>query len=284
MKKNRELFLSPFCLGFHPFSLFCFLLMGVFATLLPSEALGAESVKIVKLKMQSPSSMATVLRQTFGRDLRVAEAPMVNGVVISSDDEKTLLQAEAMIAQLDKEPATLRYSIQSSSHEQINTNTMGGSVKIGTHGKKTVRFQPDMQTHRVTSSGGETRMVVGLEGEPVGLSDVMMRVETLNSPWGPQDSMRSSEQGLKISGRLVGAGNEVMVEVWYAEGGFDASRQLMTQVKVPLGTWFNLGGLASGGDSASRNGGIIRSSGNADRTIRTVQGSSNYLIKIDRVK
>jgi hypothetical protein len=259
---------------------FFFLALFSFAVLFVPPLIG-ESVKILKLKMQSPESVAAVLRQAFGRRLRVAEAPMVNGVVVSSDIEELVKEAEELVKSLDQLPATLRYSVKLVGEEDRD------SLIVGTRGRcdrNVLRGGIDIQKIRSRTTGGETRTIVGMEGEPVSLTTEMVRIDTFVSPWGSQDVERKQERGVKISGRLLPGEKEVMVDVFYAEGGFDQSRKLIAQVRAPLGEWFSLGSLGNAAAGSSGDFEVIDKKGGIHRNTTSAKLDRNYLLKIEKIR
>lgn len=235
-------------------------------------------VRLIKLHMQSPSSIAAVLQQTFGRRLRVAEAPMVNGVVVSSDNPSVLTEAEELVKKIDRVPATLRYQIKSIGEDEVNQLTAGMNTQVD---QSVIVFEPNFENRKISSRGSQTRMITGMEGYPVGLTDQMTQVETLGTPWGPQDHIRTENRGLQISGRLAGDAGFAIVEVGYAEGGFNQSRNLQTVVKVPLGQWFLIGTLLGDGADQTGQTTIISKSGRIDRTKFRSAQSKRFLIRID---
>jgi len=234
------------------------------------------STKVIKLKMQSPQAVANVIRQSFGHDLRVAEAPMINAVVISSDDEKMIAGAEALISEIDRVPATLQYSVRLVSEDQARglTAEIDADKNAGALSAKWLDKN---------SRSTETRTLVGLEGEKLKLTDETVRVETLPAPWGEQPVIIKQERGLKISGRLAGK-NEAVVAIHHAEGTDMSANTLVTQVRAPLGQWFFLGNLDKGDNGNNE-------SLNINQNSFIVGGKNNrgslkklYMIKIDLLK
>jgi type II secretory pathway component GspD/PulD (secretin) len=77
--------------------------------LLTCQSLSAE-VKIIKLNYAEPDSVILTLNQLFGKKVKVAAAPMINAVVINSDDKDVLAAIDQLIRDLDHRPALLRFS------------------------------------------------------------------------------------------------------------------------------------------------------------------------------
>jgi hypothetical protein len=267
-----------FCRG--RFNSVCVILL-VLSTWAMGIAHGKEAVRIFKLNMQSPGQIATVLRATFGREIRVAEAPMVNGVVVSTERESLFADVEALIQQLDAVPRSLRYHVRMASRDQLDRNAFGIGVNAN---RQVFSLSPQLEQTMIRATGGETRMILGMEGQPVALSSEMIRVETFASPWGPQDAIRKERRGVFVSGRLVDNDRQAMVEISYAEGEFNDSRKIQTQVCVPLETWVCLGDLSgdnSGGNSSTE---IFNRSGRVSRNRGRSEGTRVYFIRIEKAR
>jgi hypothetical protein len=249
--------------------------------LAPSIALAQTSVKIIKLRYQSPAAMATLLRQTFGSEVRVAEAPTVNGVVISAAQADLLRQAEELVNSLDTTPRTLRYQIRVSGSSSSTLQGGGLNISSSGHGSgKIFGLKPTVRQTRQTVTDGESRTVVGLEGHPVSLTSAITRVEHFDTVWGPQDTMRTEQRGLSVVGRLCGS-REVMLEVFYAEGSFNDSRRLITQIQAPLGTWVDLGALDDSGTSRNQDIGLSGNRGQGNRQQLQTSGSRRYSVMVN---
>lgn len=222
--------------------------LGVMVGLFPGAVYGVE-VKVIKVNYQNPANLCDTLRRLHGGEARFAEAPNINAIIVSSDNPAIVQAVETLVRELDRRPATLRYEIRSDS----TGNDGGTSVVISRNGN----IRP--QQTRTWNSGNQTRMVVGLEGQEVGLIDQTMRVETFPSGYGYPDRpvVITEDRGLKVRGRLNGKG-EVTVEVLHAEGGPNQARQVVTQMLVPVGQWFEVGGV---GDTRSGGGNTVGISG-----------------------
>ena len=254
------------------------LICAIFLTrFFPAES--REIVRMIKLKMQSPEAVAGILRQTFGRQLRVAEANMVNGVVISSEVDGVMEQAEEVIRNIDRVPSTLRYQIKMIGDEEKDLLLVGINPGEGNR-----RTGLDIRKIRSSTHGGEIRTIVGLEGEPVAMTTEMSRVDTYATPWGVQDLLRTQVRGLKISGRLLPEEKEAMVDVFYSEGGFDQARRLVTQIRVPVNEWFVVGGVAEDGGGNNNDLQIDGKKRQIGRNSASGKITRSYLVKIEKIR
>lgn len=193
----------------------------------------ALEVKIIKVKYQKPEALCDTLRHLHGHAARFAEAPNVNAIIVSSDRPEIIQAVETLIRELDRRPATLRYEIQSVS----SGSEAGNSVTLTRQGS----FRP--QSHHSSTQSSQTRLVVGLEGQEVALIDQTQRVESIPSAYGYPDQpvVIREDRGMRVRGRLNGNG-EVTVEVMNSEGRPNDTRSVATQIIVPLGQWFEIGG------------------------------------------
>jgi len=229
--------------------------------------------KVIKLRMSSPTETATVLRQAFGRKIRVAEAPMINAVVINGDDPTDISQAEALVAELDKPPAMLRFSLQLISEEDAR----GWHAEVSKT-KKSTRLNAERSSRH--ANGKEVRTLVGLEGQPLRLTDERTRVIDLSTPWGQQTAVLKEERGLRIIGRRAGD-NEAVVEVRYADGPELSSSRLLTQVKVHLGEWTYLGDVGQGTSTSGSGLDVRRPPAGIGLNRQSGDVTRNYMIKVE---
>jgi hypothetical protein len=234
------------------------------------------ATRVVKVRSGSPAMLADILRQTYGRQLRIAEAPMISALVLNAEHHHLLDQAAALLAQLDQPPVTFRFSLRRISAEEARAWQVGAAP----HRERGAQIQAQ-QTSR-QERGTDVRTVMGLEGVPVALLDETTRIVDLSTPWGLQTAVLKSERGLRILGRRAGDGMAV-VEIRAADGTGTSATRLMSQVAVKLGEWTYLGDVASdrteGGTDVrwqgTRGGGSIgRSSG---------RQSAHYLVKVEVV-
>lgn len=231
------------------------------------------ATRVIKLKAASAGEVIRVLQQTFGRQVRAADAPMINAVVLNADSARTLEQAAALVTELDQPPVSLRFSVRRISEEEARGWQAGLARRHGT-----TRLEADQFSTRGHDS--EVRTVVGLEGYPVALTDETTRVIDMATPWGPQTAVLRAERGLRIVGRRAGEGQAV-VEVRYAQGGEAAADVLVSQVSVPLGAWAYLGDVDRAAGSANSGIEVRGSRGGGSVSRRHGRGSQHYLVRVD---
>ena len=227
--------------------------------------------RVIKLRSASPEQLADVIRQTFHPQVRVAEAAMINAVVVSAESEELLNQVEALVGQLDRVAATLRFSVRMASQEDerhARLRLRSGQVAL-----------PEVSRHE--RSGGETRTVVGMENCKLALTDESTRTEILNGPWGPQPYVIRERRGVSISG-FLSSPDEATVSLWYADGESDQAHQLVSQVRAPLGEWVFVGSTdRQEGDRSS--GWSVDGKGQVSGGVSRATGLHSYLIKVDRL-
>ncbi len=233
------------------------------------------ATRVVKLRSGSPAAIADILRQTFGRQVRVADAPMISALVLNSDRDDLLDQAAALIAELDHPPVTFRFALRRISAEEART--WQGGV---TQGDRGTRLQAQQGSRHDRSA--EVRTVVGLEGFPVALTDETTRVVDHSTPWGPQTAVLKSERGLRILGRRAGEGAAV-VEVRYAEGPETNATRLVSQVGVRLGEWTYLGEIAGDRAGGGNEAQVRGSQGGVSVNRTSGSQSAHYLVRVDIV-
>ncbi len=246
------------------------LLMMAAGTAIPRAEAAA---RVIKLKAAAAGEVIRVLQATFGRQVRAADAPMINAVVLNADSARLLEEAAALVAELDQPPVSLRYSVRRISEEEARGWQAGLAHRHGT-----TRLEAEQFSSRGRDS--EVRTVVGLEGCPVALTDETTRIIDMATPWGPQTAVLKAERGLRLVGRRAGEGQAV-VEVRYAQGGEAAADVLVTQVCVPLGTWTYLGDVSRAADSADAGVEGQGSRGGGSVSRRRRHGSQHYLVKVD---
>lgn len=234
------------------------------------------ATRVVKVRSGSPAMLADILRQTFGRQIRIAEAPMISALVLNAERDDLLDQAAALLAQLDQPPVTFRFSLRRISAEEARSWQVGAA----SHRERGVQIQAQ-QTSR-QERGTDVRTVMGLEGFPVALIDETSRFVDLSTPWGPQTAVLKSERGLRILGRRAGDGMAV-VEIRSADGTESSATRLISQVAVKLGEWTYLGDVASHrtGDGTDVRLRGTRGGGSIGRS--SERQSAHYLVKVEVV-
>jgi hypothetical protein len=237
--------------------------------LLTCQSLSAE-VKIIKLNYAEPDSVILTLNQLFGKKVKVAAAPMINAVVINSDDKDVLAAIDQLIRDLDHRPALLRFSVQRGSDQSFQQH----EIRVG---QKNRLQQTRTQSHETGQNS-----VIALEYRKARLTDDSIRIFSYPTYFGEAIETIIIARGLMVSGHLTG-NNSAQIEVWYSTGeGFD-SETLLTELEAPLGQWVSLGGSSNENNQSSPEIKIGKNSGFSARK----SGSHidrRYLIKVDLVK
>jgi hypothetical protein len=231
---------------------------------------GFAASEVVKLQRTSPQETARVLQATFGRALGIAEAPMINAVVIRGDDPRLVAEAAALARQLDRPGATLRFTVmaQDRSHEQ--------NRRLGIH-----RRGITADTQHRTGQNQEMRTLVGTENHPLSLVDELTTPFTWETGWGAETVLIKKRAGLQISGRL-GEDGTVTISIWYGQGLGETSSQLISQVSGPLGQWLDLGAVVTDGSSTS-GGAALGKQGRLGKSVHQQGGARQYRVKVDLV-
>jgi len=229
----------------------------------------AVEVKVIRVNYQRPEDLCETLRRLHGSAARFAEAPNINAIIVSSDQPEIIRAVETLVRELDRRPATLRYEIQSVS-AGADAGTQVTLTRKGT-------FRPETRTS--WTQGNQTRVVVGLEGQEIGLIDQTIRVESIPSGYGypNQPVVVREDRGMRVRGRLNGNG-EVTVEVFNAEGRPDDIRSVSTQMLVPLGQWFEIGGAGDQRSGGGNNVGL--SDGRLDGQVQRGRRSDSQTFKL----
>ena len=232
----------------------------------------APALEIVNMRFLSPAQVAETLRATFGRSVRIAEIPHLNGVCLSADDPELLKAASRLVAELDQPQATLRYSIRKSGVEtRVHRHLGFGAGRI------------DGQRISNRSGEGEIRSITGMNAQEVGLLDEQRELRDFLTPWAPQTQEIRHVGGLRVRGRLVGE-EEAIVELGYGDGDPSRGGRLFTELRVRLGEWVPIGGLS--GQGSGRRQGVAGGSGEGVSTtvFRDESGSeAAYFLKVERV-
>ncbi len=226
-------------------------------------------LKVLKLKYSNPETMINTITQLFGREVKVAAAPMINALVINCDSPAILHEIEKLVGTLDRQPAMLRFSIM----RQADSTNTSSEIKLGRDGK----FSSTRTTGRETGSNS----VVALEYRKARITDDSIRIFSYPSYWGATVQTLTISHGLVVSGHLTDP-NHAQLEVWYSSGQELDSETLLTTLNVPLGQWISLGGADN---QTSHNSPEIEIKENSSIGKRKSGGflDRNFLIKVDPV-
>ncbi|MEW6711980.1 MAG: secretin N-terminal domain-containing protein [Candidatus Riflebacteria bacterium] len=251
IKPGKLLTILLLCLVFSPFS-------EAFAEL-----------KVLKLKYSNPETMITTITQLFGRDVKVAAAPMINALVVNCDNPEILHEIEKLVGTLDRKPAMLRFSLM----RQADSGNTSSEIRLGRNGK----FSSTRTTGRELGSNS----VVALEYRKARITDDSIRIFSYPSYWGETVQTLTISHGLMVSGHLTDP-HHAQLEVWYSSGQELDSETLLTTLHVPLGQWIGLGGADN---QTSQNSPEIEIKENSSIGKRKSGGfmDRHYLIKVDPV-
>lgn len=233
-----------------------------------SQALMAE-IKIIKLSYADPDSLIMTLNQLFGRKVKVAAAPMINALIVNSDDQEILKTIDKLVADLDRKPAMLRFSVQRAANESFQRQ----EIRLG----KSNRFQKSRTQSRETGENS----VIAMEYRKARLTDDSIRIFSYPTYFGEAIETIVIARGLMVSGHLTG-NNTAQIEVWYSTGEGLDSETLLTQIEAPLGQWVSLGG---GSNATSQSTPKLQSGKNPVFSTEKSGGhiDRRYLIKVDLV-
>ena len=251
-----------------------FFLVALLAVVFPAIAGSAATpaFEIVKMRFLAPAQVAETIRATFGRSVRVAEIPHLNGVCLSTDDPALLKAASRLVADLDQPQATLRYTLRKTGHETRSHRRLGfGGGRIG--GNSVAN----------RSGEGELRSVTGMNGQEVGLLDEQRELRDFATPWGPQTQEIRHVGGLRARGRLVGEA-EAIVELGYGDGDHSRGTRIFTELRVRLGEWVPIGGASDERSDHRRSLAADRNE-SVSATISRDEADSDadYFLKVERV-
>ncbi|HNW36362.1 MAG TPA: hypothetical protein PKM25_15590 [Candidatus Ozemobacteraceae bacterium] len=212
------------------------------------------ATRVLKMKSQNPETVCATLQQLFGDRLRTAVVTSINAIVISADSEPALDEASALVAQLDRRPATFRFQVRRREHRSASESGFRIKSKSGSF--------PSYEQRNSHGSGMETRNITGMEGSWLQLTDDSTRIETLNTPWGPESAVVNHRQGIEIKGSL-GASGTAVIEIRAASGPESRTSTILSRIEAPFGTWFSLGGTDRSGSEAHAESSFGRMTGSA---------------------
>lgn len=205
------------------------LLFLLFLQLVTVPSLWAE-IRIIKLKYSSPEAFIATIAPLFGRQIKAAAAPAINAVVVNCDNPQIMQQIENLATELDRRPATLRFSLQRTSEDSADH----GTIKLGSAGALS------QQNTRRSERGSNS--VVAMENQKARLTNDSIRIFSYPTYYGEELKTLTISRGLIVSGHLTGP-DSAQLEIWYAAGEGLNSETLLTTVNAPLGHWVGIGGI-----------------------------------------
>lgn len=200
------------------------------------------ATRVIRIRTRGAEEVCETLRQMFCDRMRFVPVPSINAVVIGADGEPDLNEAAALLSQLDKRPATFRFTVKRRERETDSRKELRISPQHGGTG----RFEMRRDRHALS----EARTITGMEGSWHLIADDMTRLETMHTPWGPETAVIRHRQGAEIMCVRTSASGTAIVEVRAASGPEIRTSTVLSRIEVPFGQWISLGGTA-GDDSDS---------------------------------
>lgn len=236
-----------------------------------STAFAAE-IRVYRLNYARPESVAAVCTSIFGGQGAFVASANINALVVNTDDKELFREIEKLVAALDRKPATLRFSVQSLGESSETQRRL----KVGSgHG-------PGFNTTQTQSSRSSQRSVMALEFAKAAFTDDQVRIYSFPGWYGDETQVLTISHGLKVSGHVTEAGR-IMVQVWYAEDSGSDTEQLLTELEVEPGQWFEFGGLAQGGADRSRSAAIDKD-GSLSLKKGRAQTDRRFSIRVDMIR
>jgi len=203
----------------------------------------AESAtRVVRIRTRSADEVCDTLRQMFGERMRFASVSSINAVVIGADTDDEVNEAAVLLSQLDRRPATFRFTVKR--RERGTTTTR--EFRVSTRRGGTGRFE----TRQDGNTLSETRTVTGMEGGWHLIADDLLRLESMNTPWGPETAVIRHRQGVEIKGIRASASGTAIIEVRAASGPENRTSTILSRLEVPFSRWISLGGTTGDGAGA----------------------------------
>lgn len=233
----------------------------------------AGEIKVFKLNYADPYSVANVITSLFGKQVTVAPATSINAVVVNTGDSELLREISRLVAVLDRRPAILRFTLKRDESGSADNNDLSW-----------INSQPAARRTTSERSSSSTRTVTALEFARASITDEVIRVFTLPVLPDQQTVLLTTSQGLKISGRIADK-NQILVQLWFGDGTGMETESLLTELAVPAGEWFSIGGLNTSGISGQKNTGISTANGvEAGRKKTGHQIDRRFLLKVDVIR
>lgn len=200
------------------------------------------ATRVFRIRTRGAEEVCDTLRQMFGDRMRFASVPSINSIVIGADTESDLSEAAALLSQLDKRPATLRFTVRRRENETGSEREFRVSPRHGGTG----RFETKQRRNTLS----ETRTITGMEGGWHLIADDMMRIETLETPWGPESAVIRHRQGVEVKGVRASASGTAIIELRAASGPEIQTSTILSRLEVPFGQWVSLGGTTAADSGA----------------------------------
>lgn len=233
----------------------------------------AREIKVFKLNYADPHSVANVITSLFGKQVSVAPATSINAVVVNAGDGQLLDEIARLVAVLDRRPATLRFTMKRDEDRASDNSDLNWANSL-----------PSVRQTTIQQRSSTARTVTALEFAKASITDEVVRVFALPAWPDQQTVLLTTSQGLKISGHLTDQ-DQVLVQLWFGEGTGMETESLLTELAVPAGVWFSIGGLNNAGTSVGTNAGV--SSGNQVEVGRKKTGNQidrRFLLKVDVIR
>lgn len=203
------------------------------------------ATRVVRIRTRASEDICGTLQQIFGDRMRFVSVPSINAVVIGADTDSDVNEAALLLAQLDRRPATFRFSIRRRERRSDSSRELG----TPRHRGDGFRYESSSSRNRLS----EARVITGMEGTWHLLADDMIRVETLHTPWGPESAVIRHRQGVEIKGVRGSASGTAILDVRASSGPESRTSSLLSQIEAPFGQWIALGGTTrSDSDSGSQ--------------------------------
>lgn len=216
------------------------------------------ATRVFRIRSRGAEEVCDTLRQMFGDRMRFAPVPSINAVVVGADTESDLNEAAALLFQLDRRPATLRFTVK----RRERGSESRQAFRVSPRRDGTGRFD----SRQNSGSLSESRTVTGMEGAWLLIADDMTRLETMETPWGPETAVIRHRQGVEIKGVRGSASGTAIIEVRAASGPEIRTSTILSSLEVPFGRWVSLGGTSGDGADAGAGAAIGRDGGLSHRT------------------
>ena len=255
-----------------------FILILLFLSLIINSSAYAE-IKVIKLSYSNPESIVTTLTNLYGNKIKVSAVPMINSIVVNSNNNKIITEIENLIRSLDRKPATLIFTIH-----RLENDTQHNSLSgYNTAGKKGIAFE----TKKWQKKSNSFRTITALEFNKASFTDSTLKVFAIPTYYGAEANVITTTRGLKISGQLIN-NKSVLVSLWYSTGSsFSESEELLTSLEVPLSVWFQIGGSNSNNKNNSSSQLLkAKEHGTIDYSRNKAKGYINrtYKVKVDIIQ
>lgn len=206
------------------------------------------ATRVVRVRSRGADEVCDTLRQLFGERIRFAPVPSLNAVVIGADTESDLDEAATLLSQLDRRPATFRFTVKRRERGTESEREFRVSSRRGKAGR--------FETRQSRNTLAETRTVIGMEGGWHLIADDMIRLESMDTPWGPETAVIRHRQGVEIKGVRSSASGTAIIDVRAASGPEIRTSTILSRLEVPFGRWVSLGGTSGNVADAGSGAGV----------------------------